>query len=156
MLYITDYGAKGDGITLNIAAFRRAVEAARDTGETVAVPAGMFLTGAVSLQGISLYPEAGAVIKASPNPEDYPDQDFVHIEMGRMKALIVNLRHPQHPPDRNHLLRRKCHGDHRSERENPGHIPVRHRLYAEASEQPARQGEYFRPFPLRDVGGSSG
>ena len=93
MLYITDFGAKGDGITLNTAAFRQAVEAARDTGETVAVPAGTFLTGTISLDGVSLYLEAGAVIKASPRLEDYPDQDFVHNEMGRLKALIVNLRH---------------------------------------------------------------
>ena len=93
MLYITDFGAKGDGTFLNTDAFRKAIETAKKTGETVAVPGGVYLTGTINLEGVSLHLEAGAVIKASPDLNDYPDQPYVHNEMGRLKALIVNLGH---------------------------------------------------------------
>ena len=93
MLNILDFGAVGDGKVLNTAAFARAIAAALSDRETVCVPAGTFLTGTINLQGVSLYLEAGAVIKGSPDPEDYPVQDYVHNEMGPLRALIVNLHH---------------------------------------------------------------
>ena len=93
MLNILDFGAVGNGKTLNTEAFAQAVAAALPCGDTLCVPAGTFLTGTIDLRGVSLYLEAGAVIKGSPDPKDYPVQDYVHNEMGPLRALIVNLRH---------------------------------------------------------------
>ena len=93
MLNIRDFGAVGDGKTLNTEAFRRAIDHAKKTGDTVCVPGGVYLTGTINLEGVSLYLEAGGVIKGSPELRDYPYQAYVHNEMGRLRALIVNLHH---------------------------------------------------------------
>lgn len=93
MINILDYGAVGDGKTLNTAAFAKAVEAAKENHGAVCVPAGTFLTGTILLEGVSLYLEAGAVIKASENLDDYPVQPYFHNELGHLRALIVNLGH---------------------------------------------------------------
>ena len=93
MISILEFGAVGDGKSLNTQAFERAVEKAKRNRDTVCVPAGIFLTGTINLEGVSLHLEAGAVIKGSPNMKDYPCQDYVHNELGRLRALIVNLHH---------------------------------------------------------------
>ena len=91
MLNIKQFGAVGDGVTMNTAAFERAVNQARATGETVFVPSGVFLTGTIVLNGVSMYLESGAVIKASGDLADYPPQPYVHNELGVLRALMVNL-----------------------------------------------------------------
>ena len=91
MINILDYGAVGDGKTMNTLAFAKAVEAAKKNHAAVCVPAGTFLTGTILLEGVSLYLEAGAVIKASADLADYPVQPYFHNEMGHLRALIVNL-----------------------------------------------------------------
>ena len=93
MISILEFGAVGDGKSLNTQAFERAVEKAKRNRDTVCVPAGIFQTGTINLEGVSLHLEAGAVIKGSPNMKDYPCQDYVHNELGRLRALIVNLHH---------------------------------------------------------------
>ena len=92
MRSILEFGAVGDGRTLNTAAFARAIAAVGETGG-ITVPAGTFLTGTINLRGVSLHLEPGAVIKASSDLADYPEQDFYHNEMGQLRALIVNLNH---------------------------------------------------------------
>ncbi len=92
MLNILDFGARGDGVFMNTAAFAGAIARAKETGETVLVPAGVFLTGTINLNGVSLHLESGAVIKASSDLADYPPQDYVHSEMGVLRALIVSLQ----------------------------------------------------------------
>ena len=63
------YLAKGDGKALNTAAIQQAIE---DCKEVVYVPAGTFLTGALTLHDhMELYLEEGAVLQGSSNPEDY-------------------------------------------------------------------------------------
>ena len=91
MINILDYGASGDGLTLNTGSFCKAIAAAKASGEAVLVPAGCFLTGTIDLQGVSLHLEKGAVIKGSPNREDYPIMPFHHNELGDLQALIVCL-----------------------------------------------------------------
>ncbi len=91
MLNIKDFGAIGDGVFMNTDAFAQAIARAKVTGESICVPAGVFLTGSINLAGVSMHLEAGAVIKASSNLEDYPPQDFYHNELGVLRALIVNL-----------------------------------------------------------------
>ncbi len=90
MLKLTDFGAIGDGIYLNTEVFQAAIDAASVKKEGLSIPAGIYLTGTINLKGVSLYLEAGAVIKASSSMEDYPEQDYIHNEMGALRALIIN------------------------------------------------------------------
>lgn len=71
---IGDFGAKGDGVTLNTQAIARAIDAChRAGGGRVLVPAGRFLTGAVHLKSnVNLHIAAGATLLFSTNPADYP------------------------------------------------------------------------------------
>ncbi len=74
IINVCDYGAQGDDRTNNTKCFADAVNAAYEQGGgTVYVPAGDYITGTVELKSnITLYLDAGAVIKGSENPEDYP------------------------------------------------------------------------------------
>ncbi|HOQ05631.1 MAG TPA: glycoside hydrolase family 28 protein [Anaerohalosphaeraceae bacterium] len=96
---ITDYGAVGDGQTMNTEAFARAMEAcAKAGGGRVIVPAGLWLTGPIRLVSrMDLHLEKGAVILFSPNIEDYPleERSFEgRQEVRRMSPLTGdNLEH---------------------------------------------------------------
>jgi polygalacturonase len=69
---VTDFGAKGDGRTLNTLAINRAIEACHEAGGGVVVPPGTFLTGTLRLLShVQLHLEAGAVLKGSTNLADY-------------------------------------------------------------------------------------
>ncbi|MCC5839140.1 MAG: hypothetical protein JJT96_03365 [Opitutales bacterium] len=70
---IGDFGAIGDGTTLNTAAIQAAMEAAAAaSGGTVYVPAGTYLTGTLHLRsGITLEMHPAAVLLGSPRIEDY-------------------------------------------------------------------------------------
>jgi hypothetical protein len=70
---VVDYGAKGDGKTVNTAAIRQAIQACSNAGGgTVYIPAGEFRTGTVVLgSSIHLFLEAGAVLKGSSDLSDY-------------------------------------------------------------------------------------
>ena len=93
MLNIRDFGAVADGKTVNTKAVQAAVDRAGETGETVLVPGGVFITGTIHLNGASLHLEPGAVLKGSTNIDDYPAQDFIHNEMGVLRALLINRDH---------------------------------------------------------------
>lgn len=71
---ITDYGAKGDGLTLNTDAFRKAIEAcSAKGGGNVIVPDGNFLTGPIYLKSnVNLHLEDKAVIEFTHDLEKYP------------------------------------------------------------------------------------
>lgn len=88
---ILNFGAVGDGKTLCTESFRKAIAAAKQTGERVVVPAGTYLTGTIDMQGVSMHLESGAVIKGSSNPADYPVMPYHHNELDDLQALIVCL-----------------------------------------------------------------
>ncbi len=90
MRNITEFGAVGDGKTVNTAAIQAALDEAAKSRGTVLIPEGVFLTGTLELHGASLYLDGGAVLKGSANLEDYPIQDYIHNEMGPLRALIIN------------------------------------------------------------------
>jgi polygalacturonase len=71
---ITDYGAVGDGTTDCTDAFKQAIDAANQAGGgVVVVPAGTYLTGAITLKSnVNLYVSNGATIKFSQDPSKYP------------------------------------------------------------------------------------
>jgi len=70
---VTDYGAVGDGTTLNTKAIQRTIDAAASSdGGLVVIPEGRFLSGSISLKtGVSLYLNFNAVLLGSTNPFDY-------------------------------------------------------------------------------------
>lgn len=66
---ITDFGGVGDGVTLNTEAFRKAISALeKKGGGHLVVPAGVWLTGLISLKdNMDLHVEKNAIIMASPD-----------------------------------------------------------------------------------------
>lgn len=77
---ITKYGAVGDGKTINTKALQNAIDTCnKNGGGTVLVPTGVFMMGTVNLKSnVNLHLEIGAVLKASPNINDYTPVNGVH------------------------------------------------------------------------------
>ncbi len=71
---ITDFGAVGDGTTMNTAAFRATIDAcAKAGGGHVIVPPGIFVTAPFELHsGMDLHLVKGATIQMSRRVDDYP------------------------------------------------------------------------------------
>ncbi len=70
---IVDFGAVGDGKTLNTMSIQKAIDScARTGGGTVDVPVGVFITGTLQLRShVNLHLESGALLKGSEKLEDY-------------------------------------------------------------------------------------
>ena len=67
---ILDFGAVGDGKTMNTDAIQKAIDAC-GTGEVV-IPEGVYMTGALRLHSdMRLHLEKGAVLQGTDHPEDY-------------------------------------------------------------------------------------
>lgn len=75
---VKDYGAIGDGVTMNTVAIQKAVDAcAAAGGGKVVVPAGVFMSGPIHLKShIEFHLSAGAIVRGSANRADYPPQDM--------------------------------------------------------------------------------
>lgn len=71
---ITDFGAVGDGFTLNTEAFNKAmIECEKNGGGRIIVPKGIWLTGPIEFRSnVNLYLERGAHIQFSKNFDHYP------------------------------------------------------------------------------------
>jgi polygalacturonase len=72
--FVTDYGAVGDGKTMNADAFAKTMAAcAADGGGIVRVPSGIYLTGPIQLvSNMDFHLDAGATVLFSRNMDDYP------------------------------------------------------------------------------------
>lgn len=69
---IADYGARGDGKTLNTQAIQKAIDACPSNCQLV-IPSGTFKTGSLFLKSnMTLHLNQGAVLLGSTNPADYP------------------------------------------------------------------------------------
>jgi polygalacturonase len=70
---VRDFGARGDGVSLDTAAVQAAIDACtKDKGGTVLVPAGAFLVGTVELKSnVTLHLAAQGKLLGSPKIEDY-------------------------------------------------------------------------------------
>ena len=71
---ITDFGAVGDGQTLNTDAFSKAItDVSEKGGGRVLIPRGVWLTGPIVLKSnINIHAEAGALVIFSKNKDLYP------------------------------------------------------------------------------------
>lgn len=76
---IRDFGAKGDGMTLDTAAVQAAIDAChRDSGGTVLVPAGVFHVGTLELKSnVTLYLAAAGTLLGSADGKQYHAVDAI-------------------------------------------------------------------------------
>src|SRR5271157_1199369 len=79
---IRDFGAKGDGVTLDTAALQSAIDACnRDQGGTVLVPAGVFVIGAVELKSnVTLHLAAEGKLLGSADGKQYHAVDGIPLQ----------------------------------------------------------------------------
>ena len=91
IINITDFGAVGDGKTLNTKAIQAAIDSCKE-GETVYIPEGDFMTGSLFLHSdMELYLGKGAVLHGTTNVHDYEPKiksRFEGIEMMCYASLI--------------------------------------------------------------------
>ncbi|TXK82486.1 fibronectin type III domain-containing protein [Paenibacillus sp. N3.4] len=75
---IVDYGAVGDGVTLNTEAIQAAIDNAT-FGAKVLIPAGVFKSGAIFLKSdMTLEIGEGATLLGSEKPQDYPFDYYLY------------------------------------------------------------------------------
>lgn len=95
---ITDYGAIGDGRTINTEAIQKAIDACHQKGGgAVSVPAGQFVTGTILLKdNVTLSLDDKAVLLGSLNPKDYrnvdPFKDGLGAEVGFAMIAAVDAK----------------------------------------------------------------
>lgn len=77
MADIREFGAVGDGITLNTAAVQKAIDVcAQAGGGRVTIDGGKYLCGTICLKSnVELYIGASGVLLASPRCEDFPERN---------------------------------------------------------------------------------
>lgn len=89
---LTDFGAVGDGVTLNTEAFAKAIEElSQKGGGTLVVPAGIWFTGPIGLRShIQLFLDKDAVIVFSTDQDLYPiiDTNFEGLDVRRCLSPI--------------------------------------------------------------------
>jgi polygalacturonase len=88
---VRDFGAVGDGTTLETAAMARAVAAASGAGGgTVLVPPGRYLTGTIELKShVTFEIAGGATLLGSENPADYPTTKSVWGDDRNVMAPLI-------------------------------------------------------------------
>lgn len=94
---VNEYGAKGDGTTLETAAIQGTIDRAAAVGGTVTFEPGTYLSGSLFLKsGVTLLVPEGATIVGSEKLEDYPmlPTRIAGIEM-TWPAALINVRDQQ-------------------------------------------------------------
>ncbi len=93
-----DYGAKGDGLTLDTVSIQKTIDAATKSGGTVTFKPGNYLTGSLFLKsGTTMDVGEGVTLIGSQKLGDYPmlPTRIAGIEM-TWPAALVNVRDQQH------------------------------------------------------------
>jgi len=93
-VFVNDFGAKGDGTTLDTVAIQKTIDMAAPKKQTVSFKSGTYLTGAIFLKtGVTLDVPEGVTLTGSQNIADYPEHAtrIAGIEMTWPTAMI-NIR----------------------------------------------------------------
>ena len=80
--HIKDFGAVGDGVTLNTVAIQKAIDdCALKNGGTGLLEDGIYMTGSITLRSnVNLHISRNAVLLGSPDCKDYPEkQNLKHV-----------------------------------------------------------------------------
>ena len=97
---ISQYGAVPDDKTLNTKAIQAAIDqCAAAGGGTLVVPQGEFISGSLFLKpGVNVELLEGAVLKNSPNPQDFEVRKGVRIEghFAEWTTSLLNAEHADH------------------------------------------------------------
>ena len=93
---VRDYGARGDGVTLDTKAIQAALdECGNAGGGTVVLPKGTYLSGAVFMKSkTTLLIEEGATLKGSSDLKDYPFIDYARFAgtVQKCSASLINSK----------------------------------------------------------------
>ena len=82
---IRDFGAIGDGKTLNTKAIQSAIDACAKKGGQVLLTDGVYMTGTIVLKGnVDLHIDRNAVLLGSPDCNDYPEFDKAHVNVQKL------------------------------------------------------------------------
>ena len=92
-LNVRDFGALGDGKTLDTKSIQRAIDAAVGAGGgTVFLPSGTFLSGTILLKSnVTLHLDAGAILRGSRDIRDYPDHtpEIIYVYRLRFTKSLI-------------------------------------------------------------------
>ena len=93
---VRDFGAKGDGTTLDTKAIQDALDTCdKAGGEIVVLPKGTYLSGAIFMKSnTTLRIEKDAVLKGSDNLKDYPFIDYARFAgtVQKCSASLINAK----------------------------------------------------------------
>lgn len=88
---VREFGAIGDGVTLNTAALQQAIDSL-EQGDTLLVAEGCYVTGTIALKNdMTLEIESGAELCASRNFAHYRANEFFHNEFHETVSLLYAL-----------------------------------------------------------------
>jgi hypothetical protein len=87
---VEDFGAAGDGTTLDTYAIQSAIEACREAGGgTVYLPSGTFVSGTLRMYGrMTLFLDAGSVLLASPDTSQYGFQSAFGLSSASSSGVL--------------------------------------------------------------------
>ena len=90
---VREFGAVGDGVTLDTPAIQKAVDACADAGGgKVHLQGGTFLSGTIRLKSnVTLHIESGATLLGSTNIADYPDitPEIIYLYRARFTKYLI-------------------------------------------------------------------
>lgn len=96
---VREFGAVGDGVTLDTQAIQKAIDVCADNGGgKVYLQGGTFLSGTIRLKSnVTLYIEAGATLLGSTNIADYPEitPKIIYLYRARFTKYLIYAEHAE-------------------------------------------------------------